>query len=478
MRKRSPLSRRLMALGLGILFFAGIELGLRVFGVADGSSYAPPRLIQVVKDGQIQGEMVQQATPYFEALNTNQRQTASVYRQGNGDGFPASGSMRQVRFTVQPEKPRYFVLGGSAALGQNPVNLKIKRNWKTVPLGKQVRALEPSLAISGQIKEKMQTLGKDIEVLNIGMIAQDSGGVRRIAMEALEYDPSGLLLYLGNNEGIGLAYGMQGEQLPMVPEVRNVLYALRSFRILSDWIQPVRQRHSLPPAPLKGTKPEVLGRLTQTQWRAAGKPLMDDNRPTDSVHGALVRRFEENIRAIVEAANEKNVAVYIVPTAPHLGYPPFYDANDPALLESEMENYTQLIGTAKTQLTEQQWTAAETTLTEALDYDQTHATAWYLLAQSLNGQGRYEEMLNAAETALKMDLSRKRSLSDFADAAETVCAELGCQTTSPIPRMNTLLKSEGLSAYDSIYGDHEHLTPEGCSMVADIFVDLMKTDQY
>ena len=47
--------------------------------------------------------------------------------------------------------------------------------------------------------------GIEAEVLNAGMIAQDSGGVRRIAMEVLQYKPTGLILYLGNNEGIGMA---------------------------------------------------------------------------------------------------------------------------------------------------------------------------------------------------------------------------------------------------------------------------------
>ena len=127
---------------------------------------------------------------------------------------------------------------------------------------------------------------------------------------------------MGNNEGIGLSFGMQGEELPIVPEVRNLLYDLRSFRILSDWIQPMRQRRSQPPPPLKGTKPEVLGRLTQTQWRAAGTPLMDERTPTDSVYQALLNRFERNLRDIVEAAQAQNTQVVIIPTAPHLGYPP------------------------------------------------------------------------------------------------------------------------------------------------------------
>ena len=474
MLKHNPHVRRLLALGMGILLFLSIEILFRALGIAAGSSYAPPRLIQVVEDGQIQGELIQQSTPYFEPYNNNnQVQTASIYRQGQGDGFPASGSMRQVRFDSVPSKPRYFLLGGSAALGQNPVNLKIDRTWKTVPLGKQVRALDEPLSISGQTRLALAKKGQGAEVINAGMIAQDSGGVRRIALETLRYSPKALLLYMGNNEGIGLSFGMQGEELPIVPEVRNILYELRSFRLLSDWIQPMRQRRAQQPPPLKGTKPEVLGRLTQTQWRAAGEALMNSEGPTDSVYQALLNRFERNLREIVKAAQTQDTQVVIIPTAPHLGYPPFYDANNPALLESEIQNYTQLLGTAKQQLSQKEWKTAEKTLRSALEIDQTHATAWFWLAQSLDGQGRYPEMLKAAHQALLLDISRKRSLPDYAKVAKTVCDELGCIAGDAMPSLEQKLRKEGLSVYDKLYGDHEHLTPEGCAWIGQLFADQL-----
>ncbi|MEC8379432.1 MAG: hypothetical protein VXZ96_03885 [Myxococcota bacterium] len=469
MLNNNPHVRRLLALGVGILLFLGIEILFRVLGIAAGSSYAPPRLIQVVENGQIQGELVQQSTPYFEVINDKQVQTASVYREGNGDGFPASGSMRQVRFNKNPTKPRYFILGGSAALGQNPVNLKIERTWKTVPLGKQVRALDEPLSISGQVRLALAKKGQGAEVINIGMIAQDSGGVRRIALETLRFSPKALLLYMGNNEGIGLSFGMQGEELPIVPEVRSMLYDLRTFRLLSDWIQPMRQRQSQQLPPLKGTKPEVLGRLTQTQWRAAGSALMAESGPTDSVYQALLNRFEQNLRDIVEAANAQNTQVVILPTVPHLGYPPFYDANNPALLESEIQTYTQLLGSAKQQLEQQKWSAAEKTLKSALEIDQTHATAWFWLAQSLDEQGRFTEMLNAARHAHLLDISRKRSLPDYFNVAKTVCDELGCIADNAMPSLEKLLKAYGLQVYDRLYGDHEHLTPEGCAWIGQRF---------
>ena len=38
------------------------------------------------------------------------------------------------------------------------------------------------------------------------------------------------------------------------------------------------------------------------------------------------------------------VKVYIIATAPHLNYPPFYDANSPNLIEQNIQQYTQGIG--------------------------------------------------------------------------------------------------------------------------------------
>ena len=63
MLNNNPHVRRLLALGVGILLFLGIEILFRVLGIAAGSSYAPPRRIQVVENGQIQGELIQQSTP-------------------------------------------------------------------------------------------------------------------------------------------------------------------------------------------------------------------------------------------------------------------------------------------------------------------------------------------------------------------------------------------------------------------------------
>ena len=84
----------------------------------------------MVNDGKLEGEYIQSSVPSFkknEYIVTNPQ-----YASGNGAGFPTSGAMRKkLRFSPTPTKPRYFVLGGSAALGQQGVDIKVSINWPT-----------------------------------------------------------------------------------------------------------------------------------------------------------------------------------------------------------------------------------------------------------------------------------------------------------------------------------------------------------
>lgn len=462
-------------ISIAIFFFSCIEIGLRISGIAEGQSYAPPRLTQIVKDGKIEGEFLHVSVPFFQKKG-DLVQTHPQYANGNGQGFPASGAMRSVQFTAEPDPnvPRFFLLGGSAALGQHPVDVKIPVVWNTIKLGQGVSALPEELSISGQVRSLLAQQGNTSEIINVGMIAQDSGGVRRIALEVLEYKPTGLLIYLGNNEGIGMAYGMQGQELPWVPEVRDVFRVSRLYRVISDRVVPARQRFSSPPPPLQGTQPVVLGQLTQTQWRAADQALMSNGQPTDSVYLALQKRLEENLRIIVETAISKGVEVYIIVTPPHLGYPPFFDANSPNLTENNIQQYTNLIGNAKALEKQKNFTGMEQTLQNALDIENNNATGWFLLGSSLIGQKKHTEAWTAREKSLTLDISRKRSLPVYNDVVANLCVELPCHTKNTYHILQDKVTADGFGIYSKLYGDHEHLNPEGCTWIATQFVDLLQ----
>ena len=205
-----------LTLSRAVFLFALLELALRIFGVASEEDYVPARLIRIIENGEIQGEFTTNEGDLFFPVKGNEEliQNNPSYWSGQGAGYyPHAGSMRRLEFSAVPSQDRYFVLGGSAALGQQPVNIKTTMNWSTIRLDNSVLALDEKISISGRVEAKLRNASVQAEVLNAGIIAQDSGGLRRIAQQCLEHQPKGLLLYLGNNEGIGMALGMEGETL-------------------------------------------------------------------------------------------------------------------------------------------------------------------------------------------------------------------------------------------------------------------------
>ena len=85
----------------------------------------------------------------------------------------------------------------------------------------------------------------------------------------------------------------------------------------------------------------------------------------------------------------------------------------------------------------------------------------------------YESSWIALERSILLDLSRKRALPSFAQMSKEVCEEMGCKTLDLHQLQKGDFLQQGMQLYNQRYGDHEHLTPEGCSWVADAFVDLI-----
>ncbi|MEC8425674.1 MAG: hypothetical protein VX000_17935, partial [Myxococcota bacterium] len=366
---------RLMALGLGLALLLLLETALRLAGVASGATWAPAALVEVVEDGQVSAVFQVRSEPHFiaEPLPDGRPgvRTHPSHRIGKGGGFPLGGAMRDVHVSAAPAAGvrRYVVLGGSAAMGLKPVGPRAARGMPTEKLPNGASVLPRSMALSGQLEKALASEGVQAEVVDAGMIAQDSRAVWRIAEAALAMNPTGLVLYLGNNESLGMARALADVQVPEVAVMRGALRHLRLYRVLAELVLP-KSAGAAPPQP-GGVVPgggaakngirqqqavrgrnggrsggggnrrgkaghEVLARVVQGQWASAGLPLVDGVEATDDVRKAILGRFRENISGIVAMAARAGVRVYVLPTPPHLTYPPFTDAHDPGLSESEL----------------------------------------------------------------------------------------------------------------------------------------------
>ena len=462
---------RILAIGLGFFLLFFVEAILVLFDVAPDTQYVPEQLVQIVEDGQIKGEIIVSGSPFFLEQEDGWMETNPIYHQGKGEGFPHSGSMRKLRFQKEPSKDRYFLLGGSAALGQQPVNLKIAQTWKTVPLGNSVYALPESLSISGALSKKLYQKDIDVEIINAGMIAQDSGGVRRLAKEIIPYKPKGILLYMGNNEGIGMAYGVNGITLKHVPDMQVNLRRFRIYRVLRTTFSP----EILAPAQtLEGTKPEVLGHLTQNEWRQTGKALVSGKESTDSVHKALMERWLTNLSAVQDLCNEHGIELYIIATPPHLLYPPFFSSNSPEIGETGIRDYSAWLKHAKDIEQTGNWQEMYSASRNALSIEENHAQGWFVHGTALRHLQKRPNAFEAYEHALLLDLSRKRTRPEYAQAALEFCSSRSCKSVSAHEKMRADVLEQDFILYDQRFGDHEHLTPQGCEWIAGLFAELIQ----
>ena len=479
-----------MVLGVGLLGL--LEGSLRLAGVTPGGTWEPPRLVQIVENGQVSGGFTVRATPHWveEALPSGAPgfRTAELHRRGKGGGFPVGGSMRDVHVTAEPAPgvERYVLLGGSAALGLRAMG-PASRNVPSEPLPSGAAAVPLSLAISGQLEERLAEAGVRAEVVNAGMIAQDSSAVRVIAEESLALKPTGLLLYLGNNEGIGMAWAMRDLDLPdVVPAVRGALRHVRIYRVLAGFIVERRQQAQPRPQPAPKGKaprpspggqmeigPEVLARIGRAQWASAGVPLVEGRVPTDTVHAAMLKRLEENLTATVKAAQAQGTSVTIVPTPTHLTYKPFAVSADPGVSSSAAQAAQQAADRAEAARTQGRTDEAVSLARSAVRSDPGSAGAWYQLGMALGATGQHAEAVEALEAAVARDLSRKRTQPAFAAVAERVCRSLGCRTASAHAALTARARAEGIGVYDEVLGDHEHLNPPGNAWVAALFADLL-----
>jgi tetratricopeptide (TPR) repeat protein len=189
--KRLWLIRVIAYVLVPVIFFAGLELSLRIVGFGYPTSYFVP--------SQIKGEDFLIPNGYFS------------YRF-----FPPALARRPFELRMAAQKPagtyRIFLFGESAAYGDpNPA----------YGVGRYLEVL---------LQERFP--GNDFEIVNTGMTAINSHAILPIAREVAQLDSSDLwIIYMGNNEMIG-AFGpgtVFSSKAPSLAMARVIL-AVKSTR--------------------------------------------------------------------------------------------------------------------------------------------------------------------------------------------------------------------------------------------------------
>ena len=272
--KRTPFYFYIILIGLPILFFILLELGLRIFGY--GFNY----------------EQWDTATEGESTLMLNQEIAKRYFY--NIQRIPIS-----IQDVFDAEKKsnafRVFVLGGSSAAG-----------YPFSPLGSFSRYVRDRLTL-------LYPLSK-IEVVNISMTAVNSYTVLDLFPGVLEQKPDLILIYAGHNEYYGALGVGSMESLGTSRKMVNLLLYLNRFKtveLLRNTIQWVMKLFSGNNEKQSGT---LMSRMAKDQYIGFDTDTFDDG----------ISQFEGNIQDVLDMAKEKNVPIILSTLVSNLkDRPPF-----------------------------------------------------------------------------------------------------------------------------------------------------------
>ena len=271
-KKKTPFYFYLILIGLPILFFVLLELGLRIFGYGFNNEQW-----DVATEGKL---MLNQeiGKRYFYDIKR--------IPYSNQDVFDVE---------KKPNAFRVFVLGGSSAAG-----------YPFSPLG----------SFSRYVRDRLTLLypSSTIEVVNLSMTAINSYTIRDLFPGVLEQKPDLILIYAGHNEYYGALGVGSLESLGTSREMVNLILYLNRYKtvgLLRNTIQWVMKLFSGSDDGVSGT---LMSRMAQDQYIAYDSETFNDG----------ISQFEGNIRDVLDMAKAKNVPVILSTLVSNLkDQPPF-----------------------------------------------------------------------------------------------------------------------------------------------------------
>lgn len=276
------LYRAAAAVGIPATLFLGLEALLRVAGVGHPVSF----LIADEKPG------------YFR---TNPEFVSWF--------LPSNFDLRPLNFRVSALKPpntlRVVVLGESAAQG--------------IPV--------PAFAFAAQLRAQLRATnpGRDIEVINTGIVAINSHVVYQIARELSGFSPDLYVVYMGNNEVVG-PYGPGCAYLSEMPPlwvIRASVFvrSTRTGQLMTALI------HRLS----AGGKPP-------SEWGGMAMFVNNAVRGDDPRLEAVYANFKENLEGIVRVAKGAGARVVLCTVGSNLkDCAPFLSLHGPTLAQSDLK---------------------------------------------------------------------------------------------------------------------------------------------
>lgn len=456
-RKRSSLGRDvIMGLVVCVLFFALIELILRIAGVP------------VLDPG---------ADPFVGFSGT---QPLFVVENGIASTAPAKlRFFNQASFPVKkgPDTIRVFCFGGSTTYGHPFDGRTAFPRW----LEDLLKGTSPE---------------KNFEVINAAGISYASYRIVPLIREALQYSPDLIVISDAHNEFLErrtysglLAQGRGLLTFRSFLEQMHTYQALK--RILAPLLPALRHRpeadataktpHGASPGPAPGTvkgrrtgKPILQQEVTTILDRSAGLDLYHRD---EEFSKGVVQHFVYNLRAMITLCRNARVPVILVEPVSNLkDFSPFKSEHRPDLTASEKAEYKARLDRAKDLLEKNQYEQSLDLIDAAIAKDPLYAEAYYYKGRILLGLGRVTEARDNFIKARDLDVCPLRAISAIEDQFDKVAREENA-TVIPFRQMLERRLSETGDKTEipgnESFLDHVHLTIGLHQWLAETLLDKM-----
>lgn len=296
-----------------------------------------------------------------------------------------AGYGRAVRFLVPDETPGYYRTNPDfvssflpSAFDLRPLNQRIRARkapdaLRVVVLGESAAQgiPVPAFGFAAQLRAQLRARypGREIELLNTGIVAINSHVVLQVARELSALSPDLFIIYVGNNEVIG-PYGPGCAYLSQMPPlwVIRMSVFVRSTRTGQLVLRTIGRFTTAP------AKPQEWGGMSMFVHNAVAG---DDPRLE-----AVYANFEANLRDIVAAASGSGAKTLLCTVVSNLkDCPPLLSLHRPGLPAQDLERWRKAEDRGLTEWLIGEDVAASADLGEALRLDPQYAQTSYLLGR-------------------------------------------------------------------------------------------------
>jgi tetratricopeptide (TPR) repeat protein len=420
---------KLLVIGVSLLPFLLLEIGLRVFGVA-------------AEEAELHAGFGD-TLPLFELDESGKTYRTSVAK---GQFFVTE------KFPAEPVKNefRIFVLGGSTVQGR--------------PF-----SIETSFAKWLEIQLNAEDASRTYRSINCGGISYASYRLRPVLREVLDYKPDMIILATGHNEFLeDRTYADMKSRSSARLWLENASSKLRTVLLVRRLFGGAPREEPTEDTRSTGEMDEVV------ETRLDDKAGYASYRRDPEWHAQVAQQFVDSVSDMVQTCKAANVPVVLVNLGANLrDCPPFKSELSSRLSVEQQQQWQELFELA-TLKQQKSWEDALALYQQLLVIDDQHPLIHFRIGRCQDQLGMYQEAAISYQRALDNDVCPLR----MPKRLHQTLAEIAAATNVPlVDAESAVAASTGvpneIPGYD-LYLDHVHPTIGGHQVIADKVVNILR----